>query len=203
MCYNAKVSGSTFLFVAGISLILWKRATHLDRPLALILTFIALMQLIEWALWLQMPACNTANRTLSSLIPVYLALQPIVLNLVVGAFGAGWAGGYEYMALLMAVTVLPAQLYDAYKGWMGSACTTLSPDGNLEWPIVVGDLFAPIYHIGMLYPLVTLKSPTFAALYVLFSVLSFWRIKGTGESKAWPSLWCHFVNLLAVFAIST
>lgn len=161
------------------------------------------MQLIEWALWLQMPACNVTNKALSALIPVYLALQPIVLNLVVGAFGSGWAGGYEYMALLIALTVLPLQLFEGIKGWMGSACTTLSPNGNLEWPIVIGEWTGVLYHLGMLYPLVTLKSPTFAALYVLFSVLSYWRIKGTGGSKAWPSLWCHFVNLLAVFAIST
>jgi hypothetical protein len=207
MCYNATVSGSTFLFVAVVAVILWNRAKGIDRALAIVLLFIVFMQLIEWALWLQMPGCNPINKILSAAIPVYLALQPIIINLVVGWFGAGWAYGYEKVALLLAITLLPVQIYSALKGY-GSMCTTVSSSGgqHLQWPLVLeteswlGGLVPPIYHLGMLYPLVTLKSPTFAGLYIFFSAVSLKKFRESNPN-AWPSLWCHFVNMLAVFAL--
>jgi hypothetical protein len=57
-----------------------------------------------------------------------------------------------------------------------------------------------IYYPAMIYPFVTLKNSPFAILYLFFAGLSHGIFKGQ-ESKSWPSLWCHFVNALAAFAV--
>jgi hypothetical protein len=198
MCYNAPVSAGTFLFVAAISAYMWQRNRGLDRPLALVLTFIAFMQVLEWGLWLNLD-CGPINKIISAIIPIYLVLQPVILNWIVGAWGAGWAGGYGMVALMAAALMLPERITRAVKHY--GECSTVNQEGHLVWPGVPFDSFVPyIYYITLIYPIATLKNPMFAALYLLFAGVSHYMM-GQTSSDAWPSIWCHFVNLLAVFAV--
>lgn len=199
MCYNANVSIGTFLFVGVIGIYLWRRDRGLDRPLALMLGVVAIMQLLEWGLWLNL-RCGLVNKLITGLIPVYLALQPVALNYIVGAYDAGWGAYYKEIAAFVAATLVPFQ---AYRSWTaGTRCTSTDADGHLVWNRgTPGPLSAALYYPAMIYPFLTLKNTTFSLLYLGFSAASHWRLKGGDKSGAWPSLWCHFVNTLAAFAV--
>lgn len=201
MCYSAEVSGGTFLFVTSICGILWIRNKGLDRPLAGILFFIGLMQALEWFLWTNLE-CNSINKAVSFSIPIYLALQPVVANLLVWYYNAGWGSGYLQIALI-SLAVLPVLLWQNLD--MIGSCATLNTSKNLIWPGVpnntpLGFILRMLYYITLLYPLVTLKNSVFSGLYVVFAGLTLYLF-GLKSQKSWPSLWCHFVNFLSVFAL--
>jgi hypothetical protein len=203
MCYNAPVSFGTFFFALGICGILWIRNKGLDRPIGLILLVVALMQLVEGGLWLT-PDCTKTNQVLSFLIPLILFLQPLLINAIVAWFSAGWGIGYGAIAIGF-LCFLPFQLYRI--GQQYGACVTQDANGHLDWSSVLGPTTDPIgllptllYDMAMIYPFVTLKNPLFGGLYIGLSLVS--RIGFESLfSKTWPSLWCHFVNLLGVFAL--
>ena len=203
MCYSERVSAFTFLAVTGVCVYLWRRAVGLDKPIALILFLVVLMQAIEWVLW-RNTRCNTMNKLMSAIIPIYLTLQPIIANAIVGYYDAGWAGGYTTLAGILSLA-LPYKVHQAVKEY--GVCSTVSPAGHLIWPrpilpddSVTGSIGRLLYYASFVYPLVTLKNTTFSALYVGFAVLSL-GMSGYKEKGSWPSLWCHFVNALAAFAV--
>lgn len=201
MCYSAEVSAGTFLFVSAVTTYLWIRNKGIDRALAGILFFIGFMQAIEWGLWTNLD-CNSVNKGLAFSIPIYLALQPVVINLLVWFYKAGWASGYEWVGLF-------SLAYTGIVIWKNrndyGSCVTLDTNKNLIWPGVANQdfedqLLRSVYYATMLYPLLTLKNSWFSATYTLFGAVSLWMF-GETSSKSWPSLWCHFVNALAVLAI--
>jgi len=67
------------------------------------------MQLVEGILWLH-PECDTINQWLSSVIPLVLYLQPLLINAIVAWFAAGWGIGYGAIALVC-LGFLPFQLF--------------------------------------------------------------------------------------------
>jgi hypothetical protein len=194
MCYNAPVSFGTFLFVAAICGFLWVRNRGLDRPISLILLVVVLMQLVEGFLWLLPPDCGPLRQLLSAAIPVLLYLQPLLINAIVAWFGAGTVGGYGLIALLF-LLALPFQIYSVGL----AACVTADRQGHLDWSPVVtqeraGILPILLYDAAMVYPLLTLKNPVFGLLYTGAAVVSRLALRS-------DSVWCHFVNGLAVFAL--
>lgn len=204
MCYNANVSFGTFAFVALVSSFLWLRNRDIDKAIALMLLVVAFMQLIEGALWLH-PECDETRKQLSSSIPLVLYLQPLLLNAIVFLFAAGWGVGYRVLAIGF-LCFLPFQLA-IIRSHYGS-CVEPDAQGHLNWTPVgattdsapLGILPMILYDLAMVYPFVTLKRPLFGLAYAGASIAS--RIKlGERNPATWPSLWCHFVNLLAVFAL--
>jgi hypothetical protein len=200
MCYNAEVSATTFGLVTLASGWLWIRNHGIDRALAGILFFIGVMQGLEWILWTHLK-CDWINQLVSRFIPIYLALQPIFINFIVSWFDAGWAPGYTLLGWIC-LAFLPL------VAWRGQSiqgqCTKIGPTGHLQWPGVpdntpVGRIIRAFYYVALAYPILTLKNTTFSFLYGFFSILSLFVFGQDG--KSWPSLWCHFVNLLAVFAV--
>lgn len=198
MCYNANVSGGTFLFVAIAAAFMWYRNRDIDRPLALMLLFIAVMQLLEWGLWLNLD-CNTVNKVISAIIPIYLMLQPVVLNWIVGSYKAGWGIGYGTVAAVAAALLIPYQFFNI-KSFYGD-CSKINKNGHLAWPgFPYHNIISLIYYAAIVYPFATLKHTGFAALYLLFAGASLYMFYDADKS-GWPSLWCHFANLLALFAV--
>jgi hypothetical protein len=57
---------------------------------------------------------------------------------------------------------------------------------------------------AMIYPLATFKNTLFGLLYSVFAVLSLSVFAYSPTyATTWPSIWCHFVNVLSVFALAT
>jgi hypothetical protein len=203
MCYSAEVSFGTFAFVVIIATFLWFRNSKTDRTIGLILIIVVLMQLIEGVLWLH-PECDTINQHFSAMIPIILYLQPLLINAIVAFYVSGRSSGYATIALLL-LCFLPFQLIQIYQRF--GKCVTKN-NGQLDWtPLIgqvdsIGILPGFIYDAAMLFPFLTLKNSVFGISYTALSIIS--RIGFEGNyTQTWPSLWCHFVNGLAVLALCT
>ena len=206
MCYNATVSAITFLVTAAVCAYLWHRNKGYDHPIALILLFVSLMQLVEWGLWLHLD-CGPLHKLLSACIPLLLYAQPLVINWVVGYYNAGWGAGYNIIAYIL-VALFGVKAFSVFTNYAKgqTECVTVN-NGHLQWSANKNNLpFSTLenrfYALAMLYPLITFKDMFFGLAYALFGLLSL-SIFQTSFTTTWPSMWCHFVNALSVLAIAS
>ena len=161
------------------------------------LGFIALMQVIEGFLWFNIK-CNNTNIFITSFIPVLLFLQPIVVIATVYSFGTGCLSPLSYK-MLLAISVLSLPLYiDWFKDSIGK-CTVIGDNGHLVWPftntpnLLVHIVYNLIIGIGF----ATLNTDWYGIFYVFMAMLGYIKSMIT-YGHSWGSVWCHFVNLLAI-----
>jgi len=198
MCYDAPTSIGTFAFVSAIALFLWRRNGPFDRAIGLILLLLAAMQLLEFVLWTHLGP-NPVNQTATTLIPVVLYSQPLLVALVLWLWKAGWfveAYKYIFYGLLVGLPL--------FLAWMPSlftnSVTGLGPSGHLTWPLRQDGVFVILYDILMLFLVLTIqKIPVAAALTVGYIGSRFYY--STYYKQEWPSLWCHAINLVGVVAL--
>ena len=198
MCYDAPTSIGTFAFVSAITLFLWRRNGPLDRAIGLILLVLASMQLLEFVLWTHQDT-GLVNQTATTLIPVVLYSQPLLIALVLWLWKAGWfVEAYKYIFYGL-LAFLPL-----FLAWMPSlftrSTTGLGPTGHLAWPLHMNSLFVTIYDILMLLLVLTIqKIPVAIALVAGYLGSRFYY--STYYKQEWASLWCHAINLMGVVAL--
>jgi hypothetical protein len=200
MCYSVSSSFGTFLYVFSICYILWTRGSKIQKSLSSILGFIALMQVIEGFLWLNIE-CNDTNKFITSFIPILLFLQPIVIIGTLYSFGTGFLPPLFYK-ILLGISLLSLPLYiDWFKDGMGK-CTVIGEKGHLVWPFTntpnssAHMLYNTILAIGF----ATLKTDWYGFFYLIMAILGYFKSRIT-YGHSWGSVWCHFVNILATGAL--
>ena len=197
------MSIQTFLFVSLVSAFLWYRNKKSDRAISLILLVVVFMQFVEYGLWENLD-CGKINKLLTSFIPILLFLQPLLINFIVWWFEAGWAPGY-FIIFFVYLLCLPYKLYKASTDY--GNCVKVGEDGHLEWVGVPeqsmsGYIERCMYYAALAYPIATLNNIPFAIIFTGLSSLSLFGFSATNQ-KTWPSIWCHYVNFLSVFALFT
>ena len=205
MCYSAEVSLGTFTSVTLVCIYLWIRNHKIDRAVSIVLFIIALMQLLEYILWINQE-CNTVNKTVTKLIPLYLYFQPAALALVVWQMNAGWGTLYPFIIGVYLLTVIPYYIYNkpTKECIIKSNCNHLNWnlknnlfDSNKPFAEIVCILF---YYFSMFYVGATLKNTTLSAIFVALWASS-WIITNRLYDEVWSSVWCHSVNMSALFAL--
>ncbi len=201
MCYSAPSSFGTFFFVFIICCILWRRGSKVQKSLSILLGIIAFMQIIEGFLWLNID-CTSVNIFITSFIPLLLFIQPIVIIGAVYWFDAGRLPSFYY-ALLLGISLLSLPFYiDLYKDGMGK-CTVIGQNGHLVWPFTKTD---PKSLIDVLYNTIcgigfaTLNTEWYGIFYLLAAMLGYLKSRAA-YGHSWGSVWCHYVNLLAIGAL--
>lgn len=201
MCYSASSSFGTFFFVFFISCILWIRGSKVQKSLAIILIIIASMQIIEGLLWLNIE-CNKVNKFITLFIPILLFLQPIVIIGAVYAFDAGRLPP-SYYKILLGISVLSLPIYiDLFKDGLGK-CTVIGENRHLVWPftnITPISLAHILYNITIGIGFTTLNTEWYGIFYVIMALIGYFKSRIT-YGHSWSSVWCHFVNLLAIGAL--
>lgn len=201
MCYSASSSFGTFFFVFFICCILWIRGSKLQKSLSIMLFFIALMQVIEGFLWLNID-CNNVNMFITSFIPILLFLQPIVIIGTLYSFGTGLLSPFFYK-ILLGISLLSLPLYiDFFKDGLGK-CTVIGQNGHLVWPFMSlnSNSFTQIlYNILLGIGFATLNTEWYGMFYVIMATLGYFKSRIT-YGHSWGSIWCHYVNLLAIGAL--
>jgi hypothetical protein len=205
MCYSAEVSAGTFGFVFLIAMYLWLQGTNsIQRAIAVCLVIIASMQLVEFGLWMA-PECGMANKVLTTLVPITLYLQPVLIHTAIGYFNAGWLDRNVYLGIAKFFTLL-FPLFLIFIAKDIGKCTTVDSCGHLAWPALKSDgaFFGmeALYHMLMILALGTLKNTTFSIFYLVLSAAGYFVSKKYYRDS-WGSVWCHFVNALAVGAVFT
>jgi hypothetical protein len=201
MCYSASSSFGTFFFVFFICCILWIRGNKLQKSLSIMLGIIALMQVIEGFLWLNIE-CNNINIFITSFIPILLFLQPIVIIGTLYSFGTGLLSPLFYKILLgFCLLSLPFYI-DFFKDGIGK-CTLIGKNGHLVWPFTNTNpipLANIVYNIMLCIGFATLNTAWYGIFYLSMSILGYYKSRIT-YGHSWASIWCHFVNLLAIGAL--
>lgn len=200
MCYSVSSSFGTFFFVFFICCILWIRGSKLQKSLSIMLGFISLMQVIEGFLWLNID-CDNVNVFITSFIPILLFLQPVVITGTVYSFGTGYLPPLVYK-ILIGISLLSLPLYISWFNDGFGKCTVVGKTGHLVWPFTntpnlgVHTMYNTILGIGF----ATLKTEWYGIFYLIMATLSYHKsIRTYGHS--WGSIWCHFVNFLAIGAL--
>jgi hypothetical protein len=204
MCYSAEVSIATFGFVFLLASYVWQEGPNVQKAIALALVIIASMQLVEFGLWLA-PECGTANKFLTMLVPITLYLQPLLIHLAIGIFNAGVFDRNIYITIAKGMALLsPVFLWYVSKDF--GKCTTVDSCGHLAWPALYEDgsfiHLESVYHVLMLLALGSLKNTTFSIFYLVLSGLGY-IVSRKYYRDSWGSVWCHFVNALAIGAVFT
>jgi hypothetical protein len=207
MCYNAEVSIGTFTVVTIISIYLWIRNNKIDRAIALILFVISLMQLFEYILWINLD-CNSINKLITNIIPIYLYLQPILLAFIVWIMNAGWGGNIYPLIIVISGILFP--YYSAHVFKSKSQCIKIGECNHLNWNIQTNlfDNSIPLlyrfliffYYVSMLYVTATLNNRLLSIILVILWGFSYIIIRAL-YNEVWPSIWCHSVNVAAIFAL--
>ncbi len=203
MCYSPETSFGTFVFVLLISLYLWTKGNNVQRTLAISLLFISLMQLLEGFIWFN-TNCTEINKKLTSLIPVLLYLQPLIVLGAVYFFNTGFLSPLIYKSLI-AIWFLSLPLFINWmKDGMGK-CTTVGPKGHLAWPFANSDdnshvFVSGLYNILLAIGFITLKTEWYGFFYVIMAAIGH-IVSRTIYGHSWGSIWCHFVNILAIGAL--
>lgn len=165
------------------------------------LGFIALMQVIEGLLWLNIE-CNSVNIFITSFIPILLFIQPIVIIGTVYSFGTGFLSPLFYK-ILLGISLVSLPLYvDWFKNGIGK-CTVIGKNGHLVWPFINT---SPIHSANILYNILltigfaTLNTEWYGIFYVIMAIIGYNKSRIT-YGHSWGSIWCHFVNILAIGAL--
>jgi len=198
MCYDAPTSIGTFAFVAAISLFLWRRNGPSDRAIGLILLILASMQLVEFVLWTHQDS-GPVNQAATTLIPVLLYCQPLLIALVLWVWKAGWfseAYKYIFYGLLVSLPLFVWYL----PHFMSAPVTGVGPRGHLSWPLYYQPALLTAYCVLMPFLFLTLrKIPINIALVAGYvGSLTYYRIQ---YEKGWASMWCHATNLVGLVAL--
>jgi hypothetical protein len=198
MCYDAPTSIGTFAFVSAIALFLWRRNGPSDRAIGLILLVLASMQLLEFVLWTHQDS-GPVNQAATTLIPVVLYSQPLLIALVLWLWKAGlFVEAYKYIFYGLVVC------FPFFLAWMPSlftnSVTGLGPSGHLTWPLRQDGVFVILYDILMLFLVLTIqKIPVAIALTAGYA--GSWLYYRAYYGQEWASLWCHAINLVGVVAL--
>ena len=160
---------------------------------------IALMQVIEGFLWLNIE-CNNINIFITSFIPILLFIQPIVIIATLYIFRTGTLSPLFYK-ILLGICLLSLPLYiDWVKDGIGK-CTTVGQNGHLVWPFTNRDSLAHIvYNVTLSIGFATLNTEWYGIFYLVMATLGYFKSRAT-YGHSWGSIWCHFVNLLATGAL--
>lgn len=77
MCVNAEVSIIAFLYCSITSYCLYKRNKKNDRWIAILFSYIGIMQLLEFFMWIDQE-CSGINQMASKIATIQVVLQPII-----------------------------------------------------------------------------------------------------------------------------
>jgi len=191
MCYNAPISIGTFVFAAAVAVWIFNRTP----ALAVSFVAIALMQLVEFFIWMDQ-GCGTLNKVATASILPTLALQPLLITLAVAYFRAGLLPRFIYIVLALCVGAkLVQSVVEAPKTY--GTCTRPGKSGRLIWQDVPWK--EPGATFNYYYPTMALLFATMKPIIITWPLLILYSL--TYQMSATPSVWCNTVNACAAWAL--
>jgi hypothetical protein len=201
MCYSPESSLITFIIVLCVCIYLWIKGGNVHKSIAVILFFISLMQILELFIWLNLECSNT-NKFISLFIPILLFLQPIIVITTILYFNSGRLSPTFYK-IILGIWFICSPLFINWMKKGFNKCTTVSANGNLEWPFANSSkdqLIQTIYNLALGLGIGTLNTKWYGIFYIVLSSLSYNHIREI-YGHSWGSIWCNFVNFLALGAL--
>ena len=199
MCFTKEVSMFTFLtgMVGGI--ICFSYGTPELKIIGLFFAFVSLMQFLEYLLWSHQ-ICDTYNKIVSKIAMIVNHLQPVVLYLLVKAYGKT----NKVMDLLLVIYLIVISGYskdylmgDNYSNSTNSSyCTIKDSHTHLNWEWnhqTNAEIVYAIFLICLVVFGMGIPTKLYSMVFVVIALLSY-TISSFIYSKtnSVGSMWCFF-----------
>lgn len=218
MCINAEVSLATFISSSTMASYLWYRneiKTN-DRPIAIWLFVIALMQLFEFIMWTNMKSHSTTSK----LSLIFVLLQPLSLAIALYLYNSynelmykGIPIGKYLLWIIIIISGIKV-LYTIHYVFIEKANeewkSEIGPNCHLVWDFVKNKnklpfivIPAKLYFIPLFISTLLIK-PIFplGIIYNIFGIITF-ILSRYLYGMEWGSIWCWMVNIMGLFAIGS
>ena len=213
MCFNAQSSITTFFIVLCCSIFLSIRNYRYGKTLALIFFTVALMQLAEFFMWIDLK-CGKMNDYATKFAFIVLCLEPIVVTFAVYNYNVSKIP-VKYLELIFYFYLLFFGCF-IFRALMYKKKLCSLPSKKLKhliWdhhdlmynlPKLLRYLFWTLYFCaGLLF--LSFKNiqvgVTYLSLIVITIVLSKYFTRNSKNSSTWKSLWCLIINIIPFLAI--
>lgn len=208
MCYSVESSAKTTLYSLVAIIIMFRSNVPHFKWIAMILVGWCGMQFAELLLWLTNPrkSCTTANKILTlTLIPIILILQPLGATLG-SLFVKPWAKCSNNRKLFIVIfsIISSMSLLLHFYGKPTKYCTTVTPEGHLDWWLskYVGTkpVAYTLWLIIIAAPIFLLWDISYKAVVAtcIMPLLGFIYGLRT-DSKG--SIWCHYSSYTAIISL--
>ena len=218
MCINAEVSLATFITSTAMAGYLWYRNdTHNnDRPLAIWIFVIGMMQFFEYIMWTNM----NNHSTVSKLSLIFILLQPLSLAAALYYYNSYNEFMYKGIPfgkyLLWTIIIISGikVLYATYYVFIEKAnekwSSTKGINCHLVWDFVKNYYNVPLvarpdkFYLAPLLIVPLLMKP-FGPAGIIYSIFGFitFHLSRYIYYWEWGSIWCWMVNIIGLFAISS
>ena len=208
MCYSVESSAKTTLYsLIAIIVMLRSNVPHFMWIGAIMIGWCG-MQFAELLLWLTNPrkSCTPMNKLITlTLIPIILILQPVGATL--GSFFVKpWSACSQkrklFIVLFSILSSLVLLLH--FFGNRVKDCTTVTPEGHLNWWLSNYSGKIPIAYILWLIiialPIFVLWDKSYKVVVALSIMPAFGFIYGLRtDSKG--SIWCHYTSYTSIISL--
>ena len=208
MCYSVESSAKTSLYSLIVIILLFSSNIPHFKWIALILVGWCGMQFAELLLWLTNPrkSCTTANKMITfTLVPFILMIQPVGATLG-SLFVKPWAKCSKNRKLFIVIfSILSASvLLIHFYGKRVKNCTTVTPEGHLNWWLsnYVGSkpIAYTLWLIIIALPIFVLWDMSYKIVVALSIMPAIGFIYGlTTDSKG--SIWCHYTSYTSIISL--
>jgi hypothetical protein len=206
MCYSAEVSATTFLIgVAGSAYIFFGMGSSADRLVGAFLAYVALMQGIEYLLWMTQD-CSNAHKMISYAGMWLSHLQPVVLGVLALLFGLFkyWRWILGVVGVYLAAAIPYSLQYDNIGDMRCSVPRADNPHLVWNWNsmpycnemyiiflLAFTALFMMGLPAGLNWRMALISSGTFLASYLIY------------PREILGAMWCFFAAFVPVSYIVT
>jgi len=203
MCFSAEVSIITFLIGIIGAFLCIQLNTKVDKIIGYFYGFVALMQLIEYLLWMHQK-CDNYNKFLSIIGMLLNHLQPIVLGLLVLYFNENNKNKWIiYLILLVYIIIIvPYSLQFIQSGDFDCTLKDDKQNSHLIWnwnnmnmSSFVYIIFALSLALISIFGFPNLK---YGILMAVIAVVTFTSSIVLYPAKAIGALWC-FYTIFIIF----
>lgn len=218
MCINAEVSLATFITSSAMAGYLWYRNDKLnnDRPLAIWIFVIAMMQFFEYIMWTNMKS----HSFVSKLSLIFILLQPLSLALALYYYDSYNDFMYKgipigkyllwTIIIMSSIKLLYATYYSFIEKGNEKWTSIKGPNCHLVWDFVKNYNELPFlakpdkFYLTPLLIVPLLMNPLLpnGIIYSIFGFITF-HLSRYIYYWEWGSIWCWMVNIIGIFAIGS
>ena len=208
MCYSVESSAKTSFYSLVAIVVLFSSNIPHFKWIAMIMIGWCGMQFAELLLWLTNPrkSCTTMNKIITfTLVPLVLILQPLAATLG-SLFVKPWtkcSNNRKLFIVIFSIISASALLLHFY-GKPTKYCTTVTPEGHLNWWISKYPGTKPIAYtlwlIIIAAPIFVLWDMSYKIIVALSIMPAFGFYYGlTTDSKG--SIWCYYTSFTALVSL--
>lgn len=206
MCFDYKSSVGAWLLASGISIyMLANPQTYYNWIPLLILTF-AQIQILEAILWVNNNNNSNINEFITTLIPFFLLLQPLVNSYV------GYKNTNEDLLYYLTLVFVFVILYYILIAKQSSYNTTVGPNNHLVWnrydqnnnkvPLLGNNIVIVLYLVGIFVPLFFIPDLTLRYVIITYALITFvYSMYNYLNTDEMGSMWCYLAVGIAVLAL--